>query len=459
MDDAPLPVLTAVTDPSHEAELVVGFGRSELSIAVVRRCVDLVELLSAAAARTARAAVVSADLRGLDRAALGHLAGCGVVVVGLAADEAGERLLHQLGAVLVVPADAPAEQVAGALRAAASTPPAASTVYAPDDLGDGLLPALSAAQSTPHVLAAERPGHGHGSLVAVWGPTGAPGRSSVALGVADALAVAGTSTLLIDADPYGGCQAMLTGVLDEAPGIAAACRAGNAGSLDVVRLADCCREVTAQLRLLTGLSDPARWPELRPAALTLTLRLARRLAAMTIVDCGFNLEDDEDLSYDTLAPRRNGATLAVLEAADCVLVVASADPVGIARVVRELPRLASVLQQPLAELLGSGRVLVVANRVRGGLASGDPAAGVAAALERHAGVKLVTGIPLDQAAADRAHGRGQLFSEAAPASPLTAAFSDVAQHLTRQFAPPAAADAPRRRHRLRRGQRSMAAGK
>ena len=26
-----------------------------------------------------------------------------------------------------------------------------------------------------------------------------------------------------------------------------------------------------------------------------------------MVDCGFSLEDDEELSYDTLAPRRNGA--------------------------------------------------------------------------------------------------------------------------------------------------------
>ena len=44
-------------------------------------------------------------------------------------------------------------------------------------------------------------------------------------------------------------------------------------------------------------------------------------AGVTVVDCSFNVEDDEELSFDTAAPRRNGATLAVLEAADTVLCV------------------------------------------------------------------------------------------------------------------------------------------
>ena len=36
---------------------------------------------------------------------------------------------------------------------------------------------------------------------------------------------------------------------------------------------------------------------------------ARSLAAVTVVDCGFCLEQDEELSFDTAAPLRNGATL------------------------------------------------------------------------------------------------------------------------------------------------------
>ena len=37
---------------------------------------------------------------------------------------------------------------------------------------------------------------------------------------------------------------------------------------------------------------------------------------MIMVDCGFCLEADEEISFDTVAPRRNGATLAMLADAD-----------------------------------------------------------------------------------------------------------------------------------------------
>ena len=64
-------------------------------------------------------------------------------------------------------------------------------------------------------------------------PTGAPGRTTVAVGVATELAAAGTPTLLADADVYGGVVAQVLGFLDEAPGLAAAARLANNGQLDV----------------------------------------------------------------------------------------------------------------------------------------------------------------------------------------------------------------------------------
>ena len=60
------------------------------------------------------------------------------------------------------------------------------------------------------------------------------------------------------------------------------------------------------------------------------------LAELTVVDCGFCLEQDEELSFDTAAPRRNGATLTTIEQADLVVAVGSADPVGLQRLVRGL---------------------------------------------------------------------------------------------------------------------------
>ena len=96
------------------------------------------------------------------------------------------------------------------------------------------------------------------------------------------------------------------------------------------------------------------------------LAAARSIADYTVVDCGFCLESDEELSFDTMAPRRNGATLAVLDAADVILAVGSADPIGIQRLVRGLSELRD------AEV--AAPVWVVLNKVRRSVVPGDPAA-------------------------------------------------------------------------------------
>ena len=66
-------ILAALTD-RHEAEFVRSLEAAP-DLELVRRCADVAELLSAGAAGAARVAVVSPDLRGLDRDALRHLAG------------------------------------------------------------------------------------------------------------------------------------------------------------------------------------------------------------------------------------------------------------------------------------------------------------------------------------------------------------------------------------------------
>ena len=266
-----------------------------------------------------------------------------------------------------------------------------------------------------------------GQLIAVWGPAGAPGRTTVAVGLASELAAGGLPVLLVDADPYGGCIAQLLGLLEEAPGVAAAARAANAGTLDVPHLASLARTVSvpggSALRVLTGISRAARWTELRPAAVTTVHTLARRLAAVTVVDCGFSLEQDEELTYDTAAPQRNGATLAAVDAADLVLAVGSADPVGLTRLVRGLAELRA-LSPP-------GRVQLVVNRLRTSSVPGvaRPEAvrrEVEQVLVRHAGMRPLMLIPLDQAAADRALAHGRLLCDVAADSPARLALTELA---------------------------------
>src|SRR5699024_11795478 len=76
------------------------------------------------------------------------------------------------------------------------------------------------------------PAAGAGRMIAVWGPTGAPGRSTVAVNLAAEAAASGRETVLVDADAYGPAERRILGVLDEAPGLVAAARAHDRDSLE-----------------------------------------------------------------------------------------------------------------------------------------------------------------------------------------------------------------------------------
>jgi Mrp family chromosome partitioning ATPase len=406
-----LQVFTAVTGAAWESALVGELDRADHGVTVVRRCVDVSDLLAAATTGTAQAALLSAELRRLDAEAVARLEAAGVAVVGLVEpgdDRAAERL-RQLGVARVLSADADPADIAQALREAVAGVPDPGR-----DIADprSALPALGLPDPVR-----ERPA-GAGRIVAVWGPTGAPGRTTVAVGLADEAARLGTETLLVDADVYGGVIAQVLGLLDESPGLAGASRLAATGALDAAALARLSWAVRPRLGVLTGLARADRWPELRPRAVAAVLAEARRSADLVVVDCSFCLEEDEELSFDTAAPRRNGATLAVLENADTVLCVSGADPVALQRTIRALGELAEVL--PAVE------PVVVVNQVRRGPVAGSPQAEIAAALDRFAGHEVRAFLPADRRATDAALASGRTLSEAAPSSLLRRALAGLA---------------------------------
>jgi Flp pilus assembly CpaE family ATPase len=451
-----VPLLAAVSGASWEADLVAALEGGADGVTVVRRCVDLADLLAAAAAGTGRAALVSADLRRLDQDALTRLALAHVAVVGLftPGDDVAEARLRVLGLDQVLPADTPPHDIAAAV---ASSLAGEQRRRASNDGGSALLsygdPAAALADlrskaaapngSNGQVLSAESTGWidpmvepGTGRLVAVWGPTGAPGRTTVAVGIAGELALAGVPTLLADADTYGGSVAQVLGFLDEAPGLAAAARLANLGQLDLAALARVAPTAAPHLRVLTGISRAERWTELRPAALEAVWSLSRSLAAFTVVDCGFSLEQDEELSFDTAAPRRNGATLATLLAADTVIAVGAADPVGLQRLVRALG--------DLSEAVPGVNPVVVLTKVRTGVVGAEPRKQLAEALERYAGVHDVTFLPYDREPLDDALRQGRMLADVAPESVVRQALAGLAATLDGRPAP------LRRRRLLRR---------
>lgn len=269
------------------------------------------------------------------------------------------------------------------------------------------------------------PGHASrpGRVTAVWGPAGAPGRTTVAANLAAEAAVHGSRVLLVDADTYGPAVGVMLGLTDESAGLAQAARDADLGRLDRVALERATVQVRAagaDLGVLTGLTRPERWPELRGPALDEVLRCARECHDEVVVDVGFCLEEDEELSFDVPAPQRNGATLAALRAADRILAVGAGDAVGLPRLMRGVEALREAVPEGPAPT-------VVVNRVRSAASGTAPQSQITQVWRRFGpGLPIVACLPADPAACDRALLGGQLLAEAAPKSPLRTALRDLA---------------------------------
>ncbi len=265
-----------------------------------------------------------------------------------------------------------------------------------------------------------RPASGRGTVIAVWGPAGAPGRSAIATGIAAELAATGSSVVLGDVDTHAASIAPSLGLLDEAPGFAAACRLAGADSLTVSeleRVAQRYQSGHGSFRVLTGLGRPTRWPELSHERVAATVEACRGWVDYTVLDTGASLENDEEISSDLHAPRRNAATITAVREADIVVAVAAADPVGLSRFLRA--------HVELVELRDEARIIVVANKVRATAIGMNPSAQVRQTLSRFGGIESPVLVPHDQAGMDGALLSARTLAEAAPRSSARLAIQEL----------------------------------
>ncbi|PZQ89759.1 MAG: regulator [Leifsonia xyli] len=277
-----------------------------------------------------------------------------------------------------------------------------------------------------------------GTVVAVWGPHGAPGRTSVAIALAAEFAARGLRTVLADADTHAASVAPALGLLDEAPGFAAACRLAGVGGLDeaqLERLAVVPRGCRHPFRVLTGIGRAARWPELGQERVAGALAALRGYCEVLVVDIAASLEQDDELASDVATPRRNAAGLEVLRQADRVVALAAADPVGVPRFLRG--------HAELIDLVEPHRITVVATKVRSGAIGVNPGGQVRQTLARFGGIEDAALVPWDPAAFDAAVLGGRPLADAAPRSPARAAIRELAERLL-PTAPAAGAGARRR---------------
>jgi MinD-like ATPase involved in chromosome partitioning or flagellar assembly len=262
--------------------------------------------------------------------------------------------------------------------------------------------------------AATEPATGGTRVVVVWGPAGAPGRTTVAVTVAAELARRGARTVLVDGDPWGGAVAQQLGVLDEASGLLSAARLAGSGQL-AERFGSVCRTVGERMHVVTGLPRADRWSEVRPAAFEQLVVTAAEHGHV-VVDTGFSLE--EAAAAAGTRPIRNSTTLTALDLADEIVVVGSADPVGLSRLARALVE--------LRDVTAGVAVRVVVNRMRPSLGWSEKE--IAGMVEGFARVSGLHFLPEEQSATDRALVTGRSLVESGD-SALVRAFGEVVDGL------------------------------
>ena len=394
-------------------------------VVVLKRCVDVDDLMAAVTSGQADVAVVSLDAPGLDPASVAHLRRHAVRPVAVTSARSDDVDVREHARSLGVAAVVGSGELASLPGVVTTVEDVADTRVRPSDG----VPAMSEGMS--EVL----PGEAAGRVVVVWGPAGAPGRTTVATNLACEVAARRVDVVLADLDPYGGAVAQQLGILDEVSGLLSASRLAGAGQLDD-RFGSVCRGVGDHLVVVTGLPRADRWREVRASQVEQLLERARDDGDV-VVDTGFCLEDDGGSDFGG-RPSRNALTLAALEMADEIVVVGAADPVGLARLARGLV--------DLRERAGQIPVRVVVNRMRGSIGWSEKE--IAGMVEGFSRVSSLHFLPEDRAAVDRALVSGRPLGEVGD-SPLVQAMAGLADALFPSSVPVSGGQRRRRRLQVR----------
>ena len=296
--------VVVLADQRYEAPLIQAIQSRSDVLAIVRRCADLAEVVAAARAGLADLAVIDGSDPDLTIETVESLRACGMVVVALAAHHERSRLIA-LGVASVAAPGSP-DQVVNSLIAATRTRRSTPA------------PASSAPPPPP-------PPSAPGSVLAVWGTSGAPGRTTLAVGIATALSAHGP-TLLVDADTANPTIAHLLGLPVHASGLSTLARTASRGPITPADTLGAAVMRSENLHVITGLVTPHRWREVSKPGIESIVGALRLSARYSVVDIA-----STSLEKASRGANRDDAALGVLERADRLVIVARGDIVGINR--------------------------------------------------------------------------------------------------------------------------------
>lgn len=173
------------------------------------------------------------------------------------------------------------------------------------------------------------------TLVAVWGSAGS-GKSMLAINLAFELTRLNQKVLLIDLDMCRPSVAAWLGLSDAGPGITAALRLARSSRLQVDEVFRLCAELKfggSRVDILTGISSPKRWKEVRPEDIEVLVSVVSEHFDFIL----FDVSDELEIGLPGQDPdSRPTITRWMVETADLVLATFVADPVGVNRFLFDL---------------------------------------------------------------------------------------------------------------------------
>ena len=315
-------ILLALTDQTWQLQVMTALNDNS-QIKIRRRCVDSVDLMSAIHLGLANKVVISAGFENLNSTTISGAKKLGCDVYGIYLENDVDSLEKLVGVGVKSNFAIDETDVEKSLKGLINLLLNVSEI----DKFSNELEDLS-----------QVPG-----LVCVWGTNGSPGRSSVAINLSFSLASKNFPTLLVDLDAIVPSLAPALGLVSEVPGVSSLVHDALKGRLSQESIEKNVIEVNPGLHVLTGISNPKRWPELRTEGLIQVLKLCSQMYANIICDLSAVLPESTDSSLnDVDIFRRFDHIPKVLEISSRNIFVLSATPLSLIRASEALEALQEI---------------------------------------------------------------------------------------------------------------------
>jgi len=324
-------ILLALTNQTWQLEVMSNIN-DQSQLKIKRRCVDSVDLMSAVHLGLANKIVISADFPNINVETIVNAKkmGCEIYGIYLQDDSESLEILKNFGVLINF-----------AINTSENNKSLKTLISQLSNISE-----IDKFSSELEELT-QIPG-----LISVWGINGSPGRTSTAINLSFSLANKNSPTLLIDLDAVAPSVASSLGIVSEVPGISSVIHDALKGRLNIQSFEKNVIEVDSGLHVLTGITNPKRWPELRTEGLIQVLKQASQIYPNIVCDLSAVLPETLDPNLNNLDIfRRFDHIPKVLELSTQVIFVLSANPLALIRSSESLEALSEIYKrEPLIVL-------------------------------------------------------------------------------------------------------------